>query len=619
MNFSNYFFREEPELFAPVVLGIGILIGVNYPNWQIPLCILIIAFIFYRNKLWRNTILLSILGFYIAQTGGIFKTELLTNKKYITKEYTLLFEANVKYIEDTHPIMKNMRRIIFENIKFKNNKLDFIRTTKMTCAQKTTENINPGDKVSVFGRIMPFKQAVVPFSFNQKQFYTLQGLDATGIAFKISKTKTSDRKNVFNSWRRNLTKNIIAKLGSITGGIASALITGDKSSIPANVRDVFIKSGTAHILAISGLHMSLVATIIYLCLLRICLYISHFYLKINPQKVTSILTILLTGCYLALSGFSPSAVRAYMMTSTGFIGLMFGRTVVSMRNVSFVAFLILLVDSGALFSISFQLSFSAVVALVAFYERFGNIFKKIYSKRLIVRIMIYLLSSLITTIIATIATTPISIATFNRLSLCGAVGNVVTIPIVSFFIVPIGLLCLVTLGNIAWLLNLFSFCVNELVTFLTFCSNLPYSDITIKSPHVNTVYIIIMGGIILCLCKTKLRHVGTCLSAIGFVIWNFEQNPVCIILPEQQIICFVQDEKFYTTAKGKGRNLVSSIQRNLGFSGRAKRFQLDWTSIPQEFKRHPQGCFIWKNGTVKTLTVPLHPYAPAQYTCAYSK
>jgi len=123
-----------------------------------------------------------------------------------------------------------------------------------------------------------------------------------------------------------------------------------------------------------------------------------------------------------------------------------------------------------------------------------------------------------------------------------------------------------------------------------------------------------VGGIILCLCKTNLRHIGACLSTVGVVMWIFEKNPVCIILPKQQIICCVQNEKFYTTAKSKGRNLVCSIQRNLGFSERVERFQVDWSSIPQEFKKHTQGCFIWADGTVKTLATSIHPYAPIKYS-----
>ena len=433
-NVSGYLKTERLELFIPVIIGIGILIGVNYPNWK--LLYLYLALAIFKMGWLRNIILLLAIGFYVAQTGGIFNTTLLTNKRYLATEQTLPFQAIVKHIDETHPVMRNMRRIIFKDIKFKQNNLNYIKTAKMTCSIKATNGIQPGDKVSVFGRIVPFKSAVIPCSFDQKQYFTLQGIDTTGIVFKIKKIGQTKYRDIFSTWRYKLTKNIISKLGAVTGGIASALITGDKSSIPFNVREIFIKSGTAHILAISGLHMSLIATIIYFCLFRILLYVSHCFFKLNPHKTATILTIVLTTGYLMLSGNTPSATRAYIMTSIGLIGLILGRSVISMRNVSFVATLLLLIDSGALFSVGFQLSFSAVVALIAFYERFASLFNRIHSKNLLMKFSIYVLFSLITTIVATIATTPISIAIFNRLSLGGIVGNIVAIPIVSFLIMP---------------------------------------------------------------------------------------------------------------------------------------------------------------------------------------
>lgn len=603
--------QEQFSLFSPVILGIGILLGVNFPNFWIFLLFLIVTCIIYKIKLLRNAILLLSLGFYVAQTGGIFKTTLLTEKQYLTREYTVPFEATVKYIEETHPVMRNMRRITLKNIQFKHrNDLNFIKTAKMTCSVKASNNIAVGERISVFGQLIPFKPPVIPFAFNPKQYYTLQGIDVTGIIFKISKVGQIENSDIFSNWRRTLTRKIIDKLGTITGGIASALITGDKSSIPADTREIFIKSGTAHILAISGLHMSLVATIIYLVLFRAFLYLSHFWLRINPQITSSVLTIILTGCYLALSGFSPSATRAYIMTSLGLIGLMLGRGIISIRNVSFVALLLLIINPGVLFSISFQLSFSAVVALISFYENYGSLLR--YRTTPIIKVFFYIISSLITTVIATIATAPISIATFNRLSICGILGNIVAIPMISFLIIPCGLLCLVTVGQLPLLINILSWAINKMVSLLTICANLPYTDITIRSPHTFTLYLIILGGITICLCQSKLKYVGGGLLSVGFLFWIFEKNPVCIILPEQNIICYEKNGQFYCNTKRKGYRIIETLCRNLGYSNKIIYTSIDVKELTQ-FIKNKQPIFIWADGTAKTLSKPKHPYAPVAY------
>ncbi len=603
---------EQFSLFNPVILGIGILIGVNFSFLWIFLFLVVIACILYKIKLLRNTFLLLSLGFYVAQTGGIFKTTFLINKQYLTQEYTLPFEATVKYIEETHPVMKNMRRIVFRDIHFKNKdlKLDFIKTAKMTCSVKTSNNIFVGDRVSVFGQLTPFKPSVAPFTFNPKQYYTLQEIDVTGVAFKIKKIGTTKHYDVFNKLRCTLTRKIIDKLGATIGGIASALITGDKSSISTDIREIFIKSGTAHVLAISGLHMSLVATMVYIILFRIFLYISHFWLRINPQIMASALTIVLTGCYLALSGFSPSATRAYIMTLVGLIGLMLGRGVISMKNVSFSALLILLIDSGALFSISFQLSFSAVVALVSFYEHYGNLLK--HKTNPTINIFIYILSSFVTTIIATIATAPISIATFNRLSICGTLGNAIAIPMISFIVVPIGLLCIVTTGQVQCLLNIFAWAITKMVSILTICSNLPYTDIPIKSPQMMTLYTIVFGGIVTSLCKSKLRYIGISTLCISIITWIFEKNPVAVIFPNQKIVCYIKDGRFYTNSKRKGRKIAETLCRNFGYSNKIEYVEIDYSKLSLSLKDNCPS-FIWADGTVKTLFHPMHPYAPILY------
>ena len=114
-------------LFSPVILGIGILIGVYYPVntllylYIFILFIIIISIVFKFNFI-SKTLILFILGFYVSQTGGILKTDLLVNKQFITKQYNRVsFYADVDYIDETHPIMKNMQRISFKNIELINN------------------------------------------------------------------------------------------------------------------------------------------------------------------------------------------------------------------------------------------------------------------------------------------------------------------------------------------------------------------------------------------------------------------------------------------------------------------------------------------------------------------
>lgn len=433
-----------PLLF-PVFLGIGILLGVFFPS-EILFIILSIMFVF-SIKFGKFSIIsfLLLLGFYIAQTGGILKTDLLIDKKFLKSDVDKIsFFADVDFIEETHPVMKGMQRIVLKNMSFdQNENLNFIKTAKMTCHSNMLKDIETNDRVRIFGRLLKYKTAAIPGSFDQKQYNSLVGLDATGAVFYIKKVKSLNEQNVKNNFsaaRRFLTKSIMKEFQAPANGIAAALLTGDKSAIPTEIRDKFIKSETAHILAISGLHMSVVSAIVFVLFSKIFSYLGLFIKKLNFQTAAAIFTIPTTFVYLGLSGFSPSAVRAFIMTTICFISLIMGKKVLSLRSVSLAAFVILIFDPASLFLVSFQLSFCAVVALISFYENFQNLIQKFYcSKNFITKFFCYIILSIITTIIASLATFPISVSTFNRLSLIGVLGNITAIPLISFIIAPLGI------------------------------------------------------------------------------------------------------------------------------------------------------------------------------------
>lgn len=613
--------KERFPLFIPVILGCGILIGVFFPFCSLFNLLITSGFftltslaIYKKAKLSSILLFVFSLGLYVSQTGGILNTDFLSQKKFLEKEYDgIRFTSTVKFIEETHPIMKNMRRIILQNVKFPDNKeLNFIKTAKMTCSVKSSENIFPGDFVEVKGKITPHKPPAIPGSFDQQQYNSLIKIDTNGIIYYIKKIKGNNNFDYFSYFRRILTKNIIEKLKGNAGGIAGALLTGDKSSIPNSVREVFIKSGTAHILAISGLHMSILASLVYLIFWKLFQYLSYLFQKINPKLLAAIFTIPIIFLYLGLSGFSPSAIRAFIMTLFFMISIILERGVLSLRSVSNAAFLILIFDSASLFLVSFQLSFCAVVSLISFYEVFQVKLTELRLKynNILWKILFYIFASFLTTIIASIATGPISVATFNRLNFSGILGNLIAIPTMSFLIVPIGLLSLITASFSDFFIKIIELILNKMTEILSFIANLPYSNITIKSPSLIILYIITSGGIMLCLLQTKLRNLGWIGIILGIGLWSLEEKPDIIISPKSETICFVENNNFYTTSLQKGRRSSLSIQRNLGYDGKLIKKAFE-KNIETNTKN---GLFIWsQKRVIKELTKSNHPYCPAYF------
>ncbi|MBQ9335378.1 MAG: ComEC/Rec2 family competence protein [Alphaproteobacteria bacterium] len=626
MRFSDFLLieRQTLPLFMPVILGVSIIVGVFFPffSWRAILVAISMTFllsieIWKRSKTLCYTILTFMLGIYIAQTGGIFNIDLLSQKRFITKEYDkVTFTAVIDAMDETHPVMKNMRRITFKDINIKNINLiktEKIKTAKMTCSAKMSKNVSPGDIVRIHGKFIPFKSPAIPGAFDQAQYNALVGIDVTGIVYGITKLgQTHKFYNCFSKIRCSLTKRVLKKMQSPAGGIACALLTGDKSAIQPEVRERFIASGTAHILAISGLHMSIVSSVIFFVLAKIFQYANCIGGNFPPKKLSAIITILITFLYLALSGFSPSATRAFIMTTVCLFGVVVGRGVLSLRSVAFAAFVILLCNSGAVFLVSFQLSFCAVVSLIAFYEFFRPMLSAFIVKHsgIMWKMSIYILLTLVTTIIASLSTLPVSIAVFNRLSLSGLLGNIVAIPTMTFVIVPLGILCLVL--RINGLIDMLSFVLNKLYMILSYISDIPGSNIVVKSPEISALYMIIIGGIILCLLRTKIRLSGIFFIITGASCWIFQTSPDIVFPPKTPIACFVEDSNFYATSLRKGRNFAFAIQRNLGFSGKLNKKA--YTNTRWEIAEYPNGLYVWsKSGKTKQLASRKHPYCPAYW------
>ena len=240
--------KESIPLFIPVILGMGILFGVYFPKYACyTLIFMVVAFFLKKTRLYA---IVFCLGVYVSQTGGILNTERLTEKKFLENNVEkVIFFADTDFIEETHPTMKNMQRIIFNNIEFDKNMdkidLNFIKTIKMTCSSKLIKNISPLDRVKVIGCLNKFKTSSFPMSFDQKQFSAITKIDTNGVAFFIEKQNTKKKKYDFNGYfsyyRFLLTKLISEKMDSQSHGVASALLTGDKSSIKPEIREKFIK------------------------------------------------------------------------------------------------------------------------------------------------------------------------------------------------------------------------------------------------------------------------------------------------------------------------------------------------------------------------------------------
>ncbi len=209
-------------------------------------------------------------------------------------------------------------------------------------------------------------------------------------------------------------------------GLFKALTVGFRGDIPGTQARLLRDTGTAHLLAISGLHIGLVAGLFFLLggyIWRLVLYRSQF----NRLECSAMLAMIAALTYAALAGFSLPTVRALLMLVVVLLALLMRKGVNLLNSIACAVSLILLLDPLAMGSASFWLSISALLVIAL-----GQFLLVNEKKRLRQLLVIQLLFSLLFI--------PLGILLFNQASPAGFLANIVAIPLLSFIILPITLI-----------------------------------------------------------------------------------------------------------------------------------------------------------------------------------
>lgn len=153
--------------------------------------------------------------------------------------------------------------------------------------------------------------------------------------------------------------------GSDAGTVLSAMILGEKSGLSQDLKDYFSRAGVSHLLCISGLHLSIIGFFSYLIFLQCFRPFPEAVNRGWAHKTALALTLVPLTSYAVLAGFSPATQRALIMASAFIIAILLERETDPINILALAGIFILALDPAALFSISFQLSFTAVAGLIA--------------------------------------------------------------------------------------------------------------------------------------------------------------------------------------------------------------------------------------------------------------
>jgi competence protein ComEC len=433
----------------------------------------------------------------------------------------------------------------------------------------------PGDWISVRAKLSPPSPPSAPGAFDfQRQAY-FKGLGAVGFGLGRAEivALAEDRGGRGVSYsiarlRHRITNKITTALPGPQGGLAAALMTGEKRAVDEKTVQSLRDSGLAHLLSISGLHVGLVAGIIFTGIRFILALIPFIGLRYPIKKWAAIAAICGAFAYALIAGATLPTQRAFLMLSIALLAVVSDRRGISMRSLAWAAMVVLIIQPESLLGPSFQMSFAAVMALIAVYEWVSQRRQKQATEQIKLKsgyfktVGGYIVGIGLTTLVAGLATAPYSAFHFNRIADYSLIANLIAVPVTALWVMPWAVIsfALMGLGLEHVALNIMSWGLELVMMIAGWVSGLPGSVTMIQAAPTISITIISIGMIWLCIWHRRWRYWGVAPILVGAILIPYDVPPDILI-------------------DGKGRLIaLRSEQGGLGFSNltQAKYTREQW-------------------------------------------
>ncbi len=379
----------------------------------------------------------------------------------------------------------------------------------------------PGAHVAVRARLTPPAEAVLPGGYDFQRQAWFQQLGAVGKAMGPV-TVTQDRHAP--SLRDRLSAHIARQLPDAAAGVAIALVTGDEGRISLEDQQAMRTSGLAHLLSVSGLHLSAVVGAVFFLTLRFLALSPALALRAPLLLIAAFAAACAGIGYTLLTGAQVPTVRSCIAALFVLLALALGREAMTLRLVAAGALIVLLLWPEAIMGPSFQLSFAAITAIVALHEsRFGAKWLAAREEELAKRLMRGLAGLLMTGLAVEVALAPIALFHFHKAGVYGALANLLGIPLTTFIIMPAEALGLIFdsigLGAPFWWVA--AKAIGALLALAHGVAALPGASAVISSLPMAAFGLFLLGGLWLLLWRTRMRWLGVVPVLLACVVtWH---------------------------------------------------------------------------------------------------
>ncbi|MDX3908986.1 MAG: ComEC/Rec2 family competence protein [Sphingobium sp.] len=509
--------REHVPLWLPVGLGSGIAAWFVLPNpmaWASFCCLMLAmalgaAFLPDGGRVRRIVVAGGLLG--CAGCLIVWGKAMVAGTPPIARA---AFVELVGQVQGVEPLpAQRMTRLIIRPVA----RDDLPAKIRLNVMEKDwPQNIAAGATVRFRARLMPPAPPAVPgaYDFAQRAFF--MGIGATGRALPPIEVVTP-APSAIPPVRQRLSSYVQEQVEGGAGAIAATLASGDRGAISEADAEAMRRSGLAHLLSISGLHVTaLIGAVIFL-IFRVLALSRRAALRWPLMLIAAAAGAIAGIAYTLMTGADVPTVRSCVASLLVLGGLAMGREAITLRLIAAGAVFVLLLWPESLVGPSFQMSFAAVVSIVALAEHPG--FRQLTYARdegWPMRLGRHIIVLFMTGIMVEVVLAPIALFHFHQAGMLGSLANLIAIPLTTFIVMPFEALALALdgvgaafgwgLGAPAW------WVVKEALQLLLYLAHAvaaqPYAVALLPAFGAGAFALVIGGGLWCLLWRTRWRWLG---------------------------------------------------------------------------------------------------------------
>ena len=465
---------------------------------------------------------------------------------------------------------------------------------RLTLRTEQAGDLVAGEAIGVRARLMPPPTASLPGGYDFAQRAWFDGIGAVGTVLG-GVVRAPGRGSAAPPLRARLSAHIHRQVDGSAGGIAAALVTGDRGAISEADEEAMRRSGLAHLLSISGLHVTAVVGFAMLLTMRLLALSPRLALAGLVLPLAAAAAALAGGGYTLLAGAEVPTLRSFIAALLVLIAFLMGREALTLRLVAAGALIVLMWRPEALAGPSFQLSFAAVTAIVALHESPAmQAFLARRDESWAFRLGRGIAGLLATGLVVEVALTPIALFHFHKAGLYGALANVIAIPLTTFVVMPAEALALlfdsVGLGAPFWWVA--EQALRLLIALAHSVAGAPGAVTTLPSFPPWGFGLTLFGGLWILLWQTRWRRWGMIPLAAGAAVLLAQPRPDLLVTGDGRHIAVALPDGTYALLRDRAGDYVrDSMAEAAGIDAPLGTLaDLDHVECNRDFCRWVQGA-----------------------------